>query len=209
MPRSNRKPPPDTATISVVSPAVKITGKKKKATPETIVLDDNDDYTPQGLHAQYEASAIQAFADDKKNNNKNKESPAPAGARSSKRIKKSNKKATAAAAASTPASAVPSVPDAIDVDDMTSIQSNDPSVLYRRILGPLRFDFIDSFRHHNFLNEKQHPSMQKLMPRLYKELLEYRLNLPSEVSGSIFVRTLESRMDIIRALITGESVIVH
>ena len=208
MPRSNQKlPPADSQVIalddSLSSPAV---SAQKRAAPETIVLDDDDahDMTEQ-LHAQYQASAIKAFAADKKK--QKKASPAKASPAATSFLSRLRIRSKPTGAATEPMDIdveekkEPSLPDAIDVDDVAIC--NDPSSVYRRLLGPLRFDFIDSFRHHNFLNEPQAPSMQKLMPKLYKELLEYRLNLPSEISGSIFVRALESRMDIVRALITG------
>ena len=211
MPRSNRKPaPPDSQVVALDDSLSSLASSaQKRAAPETIVLDDDDeDGTTEHLHAQYQVTALKAFAADKKKQKKAspvKATPPRAVSAFASRLRSSSKRN-----GNSPESMdideeeqkPPSVPDAIDVDDVAV--SNDPSSLYRRLLGPLRFDFIDSFRHHNFLNEKQAPSMQKLMPKLYKELLEYRLNLPSEVSGSIFVRALESRMDIIRALVTGE-----
>jgi hypothetical protein len=82
-----------------------------------------------------------------------------------------------------------------------------PSVKYRQELGPIRFDFVDSFKgQHAYFRQAQgqQPAIGTLQTnKLYKELLEYKLNLPIELSSSIFVRVCESRMDLIRALITG------
>lgn len=45
----------------------------------------------------------------------------------------------------------------------------------------------------------------KAMKALYMEFLTFQLNLPVTASSSIFVRVSESRLDLIRALITGTS----
>ena len=50
-------------------------------------------------------------------------------------------------------------------------------------------------------NNKQ--QQQRAARKLHRELIEYQLNLPIELSSSIFCRVLESRTDLIRALITG------
>lgn len=102
----------------------------------------------------------------------------------------------------------------------------DPATWYRQTLGPLRFDFVEGGRtgnnrcgrrrgesvgnvtptdaflqHHAFADSKQNPSLPT--SKIYKELLEYKLNLPIDLSSSIFCRVSESRVDLIRALITG------
>jgi hypothetical protein len=108
-------------------------------------------------------------------------------------------------------------PDAIEIDiggyNAAAIaQQQDPSVKYRQELGPIRFDFVDSFKgqHAYFRHAQgQQPATGTLQTnKLYKELLEYKLNLPIELSSSIFVRVCESRMDLIRALITGTSIVL-
>jgi hypothetical protein len=99
--------------------------------------------------------------------------------------------------------------DAIEIDlggddakRAAAAQQQDPSAKYRQELGPIRFDFVDSFTgQHAYFRQTQHAALQT--NKLYKELLEYKLNLPIELSSSIFVRVCESRMDLIRALITG------
>ncbi|GKY90352.1 hypothetical protein MPSEU_000009200 [Mayamaea pseudoterrestris] len=208
MPRTTRNSPPQMAAPMALDVSSTESSAKKRAAPETIVLldDDEDDLTMQQLGAQYEAAAMQEFASaGKKKQNKGPDTPTTFFGQLFRRTSRGKaKKETAAAATSTGAVArATTCLDAIDVDAIYINEIIDPSASYRRILGPLRFDYIDSFRHHSFVNEKQSPNMQKLMPKLYKELLEYRLNLPSEVTGSIFVRACESRMDIIRAVITG------
>lgn len=149
----------------------------KKRSETIVLLDDTNNH----VHAAYEASTLQAFASDK--------TPRPQVAR------KRNKTQQQLQPASTG--------DAIDVE---ALPSNDPSAVYRRMLGPLRFEFMDTLKHHSFLAQSK-PMPHQEMPKIYKELLEYRLNLPSEVSGSIFVRALESKMNILRALITGMRII--
>jgi hypothetical protein len=103
--------------------------------------------------------------------------------------------------------------DAIEIDiggynAVAAAQQQDPSVKYRQELGPIRFDFVDSFKgQHAYARQAQgqQPAIGTLQTnKLYKELLEYKLNLPIELSSSIFVRVCESRMDLIRALITGK-----
>ncbi|KAL7570679.1 hypothetical protein ACA910_014950 [Epithemia clementina (nom. ined.)] len=105
----------------------------------------------------------------------------------------------------------------------SSSSSEDATFLYRQVLGPIRMEFITQFQypqhafrhlapqqyhsasHNNYTNnsnnnnKKQTPRSRKLQ----RELIEYQLNLPIELSSSIFCRALESRMDLIRALITG------
>jgi len=100
---------------------------------------------------------------------------------------------------STPASGA----DAICIDDSkpAAARPDDPTAAYRQALGPLRMDFVDSFKAHAYQKQKQHPALKT--NNLYRELLEYKLNLPIELSSSIFVRVLESRLDLIRAMITG------
>jgi hypothetical protein len=104
--------------------------------------------------------------------------------------------------------------DAIEIDiggynAAAATQQQYPSVKYRQELGPIRFDFVDSFKgQHAYFRQAQgqQPATGTLQTnKLYKELLEYKLNLPIELSSSIFVRVCESRMDLIRALITGTS----
>jgi hypothetical protein len=110
--------------------------------------------------------------------------------------------------------AMPSNADVIELDldpendnDKTSTATllatdvaDGPAQLYLRVLGPLRFDFCHRMTQHTFL------SVQPVARRnnLSRELLEYKLNLPIYISSSIFVRAMESRMDLLRALITGK-----
>jgi hypothetical protein len=101
-----------------------------------------------------------------------------------------------------------STADAIEIDlgnhqmSAAAASTKDPTAVYRGKLGPVRFEFVDSFvGQHAFVKQKQNPSLKT--HKLYKELLEYQLNLPIELSSSIFVRVCESRLDLIRAMITG------
>lgn len=115
-----------------------------------------------------------------------------------------------AAAATISSSSSSSTPDAIEIDlgrtsaASASSMSQDPAAIYRSQLGPFRFDFVDSFQNkgaHSFQKSKQAATLNT--NKLYKELIEYQLNLPIELSSSIFVRVCESRLDLIRAMITG------
>ena len=93
---------------------------------------------------------------------------------------------------------------------------------YWNALGPLRFAFCATLRHHAFAaaasaghavpttRHSRHPrttssasSTTANTTSLYRELLAYQLNLPVNVQSSIFVRAQESRVDLVRALITG------
>ena len=85
---------------------------------------------------------------------------------------------------------------------------------YRQALGPVRMEFVtlDQWPSpHAFLGPKQQQTQQvttkPMEPAtrrmLYKELVEYQLNLPVHWSSSIFCRVLEARSDLLRVLITG------
>jgi baculoviral IAP repeat-containing protein 6 len=103
---------------------------------------------------------------------------------------------------------------------------------YRRVLGPLRMEFIDHWHtphslenHTNFRaavgviqhysqGHNYHPasSTNSNMTNnttttstriLYKELIEYQINLPISKISSVFVRAHGSRMDQLRVCITG------
>jgi baculoviral IAP repeat-containing protein 6 len=77
----------------------------------------------------------------------------------------------------------------------------DPHAHYRKALGPLRFDFVDSLVHHHFASS---PKSAKLNTRkMFQELSSYKTSLPIEYGSSIFVRAVESRLDLLRALILG------
>jgi hypothetical protein len=87
----------------------------------------------------------------------------------------------------------------------TPVKGVDPETEYRRVLGPLRMKFVESFttRHSyaQFGSSALHSRFD--MNRTYKELMEYQLNLPVQVASSIFVRALEGQINTIRVMITG------
>jgi hypothetical protein len=86
-----------------------------------------------------------------------------------------------------------------------------PAASYLQTLGPMRMDFVSGdgggsgeLKFHSF-NAMPTPHRGGTnMSKLRKEILEYMLNLPVAKQGSIFVRVGESRVDMVRALITGE-----
>jgi hypothetical protein len=119
--------------------------------------------------------------------------------------------------------------DAIAIDCCATSSDNNASspddvleTAYRQALGPVRMNFCATWKARRSSNSSSittgggvcggqehtyHASrepVQKAQQRtLYKELLEYKLNLPISSSSSIFVRVQESRLDLLRVLITG------
>jgi hypothetical protein len=126
----------------------------------------------------------------------------------------------------------------LEKDEDESTNKDDEAAVarqYRRILGPLRFDFCEELPHHdatsgyravphgpfasaalsssskatkapahNAASASAATSRTKTnLSKLAKELVELKLNLPVELSSSIFVRAKEGDMSLIRALITG------
>jgi ubiquitin-protein ligase len=80
--------------------------------------------------------------------------------------------------------------------------TEDPSEAYKRALGPIRMDFVsDFYPPHAFVGQNQNQNLPT--QKIFQELLEYKLNLPIQPSSSIFVRAMESRLDLLRVLITG------
>jgi ubiquitin-protein ligase len=83
---------------------------------------------------------------------------------------------------------------------------------YKQILGPVRMEFVsdengDAFlKTHSFNADDSsgEKSMGQIKTRKWhSELVQYAINLPVTPQGSIFVRVHESRLDLVRALITG------
>lgn len=151
---------------------------KKKKQPEVIEIDltatKDDENNPASL---YEANIV----------------------KSAKKSRPKKRTRTSAAAA-LPSDHV----DAIVVDDTPSASSSDPAARYRQALGPLRFDFVETLRKHSFDKVEKSSFSPKLnLQKVYQELLEYKLNLPVELSSSVFVRAQEGKMNLLRALITG------
>lgn len=76
-----------------------------------------------------------------------------------------------------------------------------PAQIYRKRLGPLCFDLCESLANHAFASE---PRPAKLNTRaLFRYLASLREALPVTYGSSIFVRAVEGRLDLLRALIIG------
>jgi len=90
-----------------------------------------------------------------------------------------------------------------DVVDITDVFRPRPvGDAYKSALGPLRMEFVSEFQSpHAFANDRRSSTFET--QRVYQELLEYKINLPVQTSSSIFVRVQESRLDLLRILITG------
>lgn len=73
---------------------------------------------------------------------------------------------------------------------------------YKQALGPIRMAVIPAYEGQAHAFGKS-PVGTLIKRKFRKELMEYQLNLPINVCSSIFVRTTESRLDLVRALITG------
>mmetsp|Transcript_9643 Transcript_9643/g.20763 ORF Transcript_9643/g.20763 Transcript_9643/m.20763 type:complete len:252 (+) Transcript_9643:622-1377(+) len=87
-----------------------------------------------------------------------------------------------------------------------------PQAKYREALGPYRMGYVAEFLNPaHVLLDAQAPVVPgrnatrqlKDRQKFHKELLEYQLNLPIELSSSIFVRACEANTDLLRAMITG------
>jgi len=77
----------------------------------------------------------------------------------------------------------------------------DPHEHYRKALGPFRFEFVDKLDHHRF---QSRPKSARLDARkMFQELSAYKTGLPIEYGSSIFVRAVEDRLDLLRALVLG------
>ena len=77
----------------------------------------------------------------------------------------------------------------------------DPHEHYRKALGPFRFEFVDKLNHHHF---QSRPKPARLDARkMFQELSAYKTGLPIEYGSSIFVRAVEDRLDLLRAMILG------
>lgn len=96
-------------------------------------------------------------------------------------------------------------PKSSDDDDIVVVEENRGELSaeekYRHAVGPTRMGFVSSWQPaHHFANSR--PSA-RLPKTLYAELLEYKLNLPISKNSSIFIRAQDSRMDLLRCMITG------
>ena len=74
---------------------------------------------------------------------------------------------------------------------------------YQSILGPLRFQTVDSLSNHLFLRTAPTAPPGLNMRLLFKELTAYRTALPVEYGSACFCRVVDSRLDMLRVMITG------
>lgn len=74
---------------------------------------------------------------------------------------------------------------------------------YQSELGPLRFDSVDSMQNHFFLQTIRSAPASLNTRNLFKELAGYRTALPVEYGSSCFCRVINSRLDLLRVMITG------
>lgn len=77
----------------------------------------------------------------------------------------------------------------------------DPHEHYRKALAPFRFEFVDELKHH-FFQARAKPKRLNAR-KMFQELSAYKTGLPIEYGSSIFVRAVEGRLDLLRALIIG------
>ena len=168
------------------------------ADPDDSLIDLTDEPSHiQEFAAGYKKKATEAFASPKKRR----------GSRSGTR--------SASSASKLKKTKIPEDADAIDVDGDQkpasfvdeSTKNNQPD--YRQILGPLRMSFIDSFTSkHAFENPATGPHVTSTRSKtnlqlLYKELVEYQLNLPVDKHSAIYCRALESDLSRLRVMLTG------
>jgi hypothetical protein len=94
--------------------------------------------------------------------------------------------------------------DAIAVDDEGTGRRQKEAAApdYHQVLGPSRMAFEQAWTTaHAF--DKEPVKGKTNVNRLYKELVEYQLNLPVMPQASLFCRALEGRLDQVRVLVTG------
>mmetsp|Transcript_9187 Transcript_9187/g.13412 ORF Transcript_9187/g.13412 Transcript_9187/m.13412 type:complete len:553 (-) Transcript_9187:83-1741(-) len=77
----------------------------------------------------------------------------------------------------------------------------DPHEYYREALRPLRFELVPGLKGHAF--EKCSQNSRLDLKKIFRELTAYKTALPIEFGSSVFVRAVESRLDLLRACITG------
>jgi len=77
------------------------------------------------------------------------------------------------------------------------------SARYQSVLGPLRFDTVDSMTNHYFLKKVPNAPSTLNTRQLFKELTAYRTALPVEYGSSCFCRVINDRLDLLRVMITG------
>mmetsp|Transcript_6926 Transcript_6926/g.16503 ORF Transcript_6926/g.16503 Transcript_6926/m.16503 type:complete len:568 (-) Transcript_6926:195-1898(-) len=74
---------------------------------------------------------------------------------------------------------------------------------YQSILGPLRFETVDSLSNHYFLRTAPTAPSGFNMRLRWKELCMFKAALPIEYGSSCFCRVIDSRLDMLRVMITG------
>lgn len=72
---------------------------------------------------------------------------------------------------------------------------------YRQELRPLRFDLVEDLKGHAFASSQKPVGLDTR--KLFQELSTYKTSLPVEYGSSIFVRAIENRLHLLRAIITG------
>jgi ubiquitin-protein ligase len=180
--------------------------------PEVVVLDDSlddDDSTPQPFEDKKRAPGediIDLCADDDDSDYDLAKAYAASVQHQMKKDRKKRKRRRRGEAEPKPGDAIeidlkPAAAAASSSSSSSPPESADPTALYRQALGPVRMDFVSTLGSHSFSNSQQR--LSKTMPDLYKELLEYKLNLPVDLSSCVVVRVCESRLDLLRVLITG------
>lgn len=87
-----------------------------------------------------------------------------------------------------------------DILAVTSLQEEETKVL-KSTLNSLRFEIVDELPSHAFAAQPQKAGFD--MRKVFKELISYTTTLPLEHGSSIFVRAMNGRLDLLRAMITG------
>jgi ubiquitin-protein ligase len=76
---------------------------------------------------------------------------------------------------------------------------------YRQILRPFSFAFVENLEGHFFAKSTSSSTSPAQRKKLLRELTTYKTALPVEYGSSIFVRAMEGRMDLLRAMILAPS----
>lgn len=77
----------------------------------------------------------------------------------------------------------------------------DPHEHYRKSLRRYCFEFVEKLDHHHFASRGKAARLNAR--KMFQELSAYKTGLPVEYGSSIFVRAVEDRLDLLRALILG------
>ena len=87
-----------------------------------------------------------------------------------------------------------------DIMGVTTL-TEEESKIYKVELGPIRFEIVECLKNHSYGNHMQGSNFNTR--KVFKELTSYTTTLPVEHGSSIFVRAIDGRLDLLRALITG------